>query len=571
MHLFSKKRFVLWMILILPELCIFPVNMLLIELSMSRIQLAKGMILSEQQNVLDAEINKMENLVLGIETYSDYLVVKNYDYLYLQTEDERSSHFFHSATSLQSNYEVYLAQNSNVVSIATYFPQTDFLLAKSVYYSEKKLIYHNSIKEILKAEIQLNKDKNKSIKEWIQFCSGEQTYLGKIFGNINGVSVIVISVDQIFEDFSNKDAGYIDYVMLNGEVLKISSEVSEYFGLNIKVNKTTIADGENVWRNQNAKLDYPDLVVGRLVNNQILDSNMPKTLKILIFFAFLSFLLGPIITFIFLQNIGKPLEKLTEGMNRVRDGDESYRIPIRRKHALSEFDQLNNDFNFMLDTLESKTREIYQRKIEEQKLELRYLNQQIRPHFILNALNILYTYEDYELPMIRKMVLYLTKYFRYLVNLNSDYVYLYEEMEFTKNYLDIQKVRYPKRFYYFVEWEEELIEAKIPAVLIQTFVENSIKYGFEKGKMMYIMVLAKIEGKDRIELRIRDTGKGYDEIKLRIIHEFLESRKYNSELGVGIQNIVHRLDILYGTDYKITIDNAKDGGADVRIFLPFIL
>ena len=202
MHLFSKKRFVLWMILILPELCIFPVNMLLIELSMSRIQLAKGMILSEQQNVLDAEINKMENLVLGIETYSDYLVVKNYDYLYLQTEDERSSHFFHSATSLQSNYEVYLAQNSNVVSIATYFPQTDFLLAKSVYYSEKKLIYHNSIKEILKAEIQLNKDKNKSIKEWIQFCSGEQTYLGKIFGNINGVSVIVISVDQIFEDFN---------------------------------------------------------------------------------------------------------------------------------------------------------------------------------------------------------------------------------------------------------------------------------------------------------------------------------------------------------------------------------
>ena len=87
---------------------------------------------------------------------------------------------------------------------------------------------------------------------------------------------------------------------------------------------------------------------------------------------------------------------------------------------------------------------------------------------------------------------------------------------------------------YFAEWEDELSEAKIPAVVIQTFVENSIKYSFERDKAIYIVILARQYGEDRIELMISDTGKGFQEETLVKIRRFLESHEYSEELGVGI-------------------------------------
>ncbi len=55
---------------------------------------------------------------------------------------------------------------------------------------------------------------------------------------------------------------------------------------------------------------------------------------------------------------------------------------------------------------------------------MRFLSQQIQPHFILNAMNILYSYEKEEYPLIQKMILCLSKYFRYVVNANTDFVKL---------------------------------------------------------------------------------------------------------------------------------------------------
>ena len=237
----------------------------------------------------------------------------------------------------------------------------------------------------------------------------------------------------------------------------------------------------------------------------------------------------------------------------------------------NEFDALNLHFNKMMDELENTKLRLYQEEIDRQKIQLRYLNQQIRPHFVLNALNIIYMWDDNEFPSAKKMIIYLTKYFRYLVNLKSDYVLLWEEMEHAENYLKIQKVRYPSRFTHFVEWEEELRYARIPAVVIQTFVENSIKYGFRKGNTMFLFVLAKRIGKDRIQLLIADTGKGFEPDTLQKIQEFLKTKKYDENMGVGIQNVINRLTILYGGNFEISIYNAVDGGARIEIEIPWIV
>ncbi len=291
--------------------------------------------------------------------------------------------------------------------------------------------------------------------------------------------------------------------------------------------------------------------------------------KILLLFSLLTCFVGPIISVIFLIYVERPLKLLNEGMEEVRKGNTTYRIPVKDKWQ-NEFDELNTHFNQMLDDLEQTKLKLYEQQIDSQKIQIRYLNQQIRPHFILNALNIIYMYGNDEFPLAKQMVMYLIKYFRYLVNLNSDYARLSDEMAHVENYLSIQKLRYPDRFEYYVEWEEEVRNAKIPAVVIQTFVENSIKYGFEKGKFMFIIVMAKKVDPNKIYITVADTGKGFEQEKLRRVQQFIKTRRYDRELGAGIQNVVNRLALLYGEAFDISIDNAPDGGTRMGLEIPFV-
>lgn len=118
---------------------------------------------------------------------------------------------------------------------------------------------------------------------------------------------------------------------------------------------------------------------------------------------------------------------------------------------------------------------------------MRYLSQQIQPHFVLNTLNILYSYEPEEYPLIQKMILCLSKYFRYIVKVHSDFVELSQELAHIKNYFEIQEARYPEQFDYYVESEEGMDDLLIPPLLIQNFTENSIKYAIDMEKRSVFM------------------------------------------------------------------------------------
>lgn len=305
-----------------------------------------------------------------------------------------------------------------------------------------------------------------------------------------------------------------------------------------------------------------------MIVSSSLNGKIPGMIKSMWIFSIITCLIGPIFSGILLLLVERPLKRLNRGMKQIENGNMGYRIPIKKKKWVGEFDELNIHFNNMLNQLEETNEQLVQEEIDRQKLELHSLNQQIKPHFILNALNIIYMYEDNEFPVAKKMVLYLTKYFRYLVNLKSNFVCLWEEIEFIESYLNIQKIRYPKRFTPFVEWEEELRYAKVPAVLIQTFVENCVKHGFENGNLMFIFVLVKKLDNHTMEIMIADTGKGFSPEILVQLQDYLKSRKYNSNLGVGIQNTVNKLDILYGEKYTIFMGNNESGGARVCIRIP---
>lgn len=327
------------------------------------------------------------------------------------------------------------------------------------------------------------------------------------------------------------------------------------------------ADGVNY---NNYTVTTKNLSMGILIPQSTVISMIPLFNKIIFAVAFLSVFLVPIVVLWLRKKIANPIREIDRAMAIIGEGGMEYRIPLLDKKYYDEFDRLSAHFNKMMDELNELEFNLYKTKIKEQRTELKYISQQIRPHFILNALNIIYTYEENEFHLVKKMVLYLSEYFRYIVNLRVDFVGLEKELRHVENYLKIQKERYLNGFDYFVEWEAQIGECLVPPLIIQTFVENCIKYAMKNDEKTFIYVLAS-EHEGRLKLMIADTGNGFTDEVMEHIRMFIDTREYQEELGVGIQNAIERMDILYENGASVKVRNALSGGAVVEIYLPLMM
>lgn len=110
----------------------------------------------------------------------------------------------------------------------------------------------------------------------------------------------------------------------------------------------------------------------------------------------------------------------------------------------------------------------------------------------------------------------------------------------------------------------------IPPLIIQNFAENAIKYSISMQKKISIYVLVEFYEDNKMRIRIADTGKGLSPKVLEAIGRFRETHVYQDALGIGIQNAIERLEILYQGIPKIRFYNSASGGATIDIIMPCI-
>lgn len=325
--------------------------------------------------------------------------------------------------------------------------------------------------------------------------------------------------------------------------------------------------GDEFYYQRKVTTEQKGISMGVLISRQKILESIPVFTKAILVLAVLSVVLVPLTTLWLRQRIARPVSAIDQGMRRIGAGELDYRIPVPVRSSEDEFDYLISRFNQMMDDLNDLEYRLYISKIKQQQTELKYISQQIRPHFILNALNIIYTYDKDEFPLMKKMVLYLSEYFRYIVNLKVDFVEVRQELRHVENYLNIQKERYMDRFDFVVEWENQAGSISIPPLLLQTFVENCIKYGMKSEGKTLICVMAVLQG-ERLKISVMDTGDGFPEEVLTQLDAFLETRQSQPALGVGLQNAIERMDALYGENVDARFYNKPEGGAMVEIYLP---
>lgn len=238
--------------------------------------------------------------------------------------------------------------------------------------------------------------------------------------------------------------------------------------------------------------------------------------------------------------------------------------------AVQEAQEVQNllcSFNEMAEQITNLKISIYESELERQKIRYNYLKVQIQPHFYTNVLNLIYGLAEVgKYADIQMLSLSMAKYFRYLMDDKDDFVALRRELDCVSSYVEIQQLRYGGMvqfgLYAMVDTDRELI----PPIVIQTFVENSIKYNITMIKELSVDVV--IEKQDEMLcISITDNGCGFPEELIRKLSEKQDISVDGKH--IGIRNVQMRIDALYEGRASMKIrNNEEKGGAMVYLTIP---
>lgn len=263
-----------------------------------------------------------------------------------------------------------------------------------------------------------------------------------------------------------------------------------------------------------------------------------------------------------------PLKEVIHVMNQIRDGMWDARM--EGENSFEELEQVNETLEVMVSEIKKQKLLSYEQTIEKQKAQLQYLQLQLKPHFYLNGLKTLNVlFRNGDATQGEKLILRLSEHLRYLLQSERELVPLNGEIDYVKNYVQLQKDMTGRPF--SVEWEAEQKRQSwmVPTLCIQTFVENSFKYARLGSADMELLIRIHINELDTeeglyLDIRIHDNGSGYPE---EVLDEINQEPEEGSTM-VGINNIKRRCRLIYEDQAEFFFYN--DRGAQSEMILPFV-
>ena len=192
------------------------------------------------------------------------------------------------------------------------------------------------------------------------------------------------------------------------------------------------------------------------------------------------------------------------------------------------------------------------------KAELQVLKMQLQPHFLFNTLHSISSLVSIDPRAAQKMICSLGDLLRLsLVREDMPEITLRRELEFLELCLDIERVRFQERLIARIQVSDEVLEAKVPYLLLQPLVENAIKHG-----------VARRTGSGRVEVAaFRDSGH----LCLVVTNDnsTLGAVPASDGMGIGLENTRNRLRILYGYDACLSVRDLPGTRFEVKVSLPF--
>ena len=271
------------------------------------------------------------------------------------------------------------------------------------------------------------------------------------------------------------------------------------------------------------------------------------------------------------MRIVQPLTDIQVSMQRIERNLDDNRMSLPEE-GFAEYASLAHSYNVMLRRIRGLMQETVDRQEQLRRMEIGALQEQINPHFLYNTLDsIVRVMETGRTPEAIEMVQALAKLFRLSINNGDYFLNVEQEMDYARNYLTIQQVRYKKRFKYELYMDESIKDLPCPKIILQPLIENSLKHGMSDMPGCTLIVRARQEGYN-IVLSVEDDGLGIPPEELKKLQEMLRDDSNimvkKSRYGIGLRNTNRRIKLLYGSDYGLTIESEVEERTCVTITFP---
>ncbi|GIO97722.1 hypothetical protein J14TS5_28080 [Paenibacillus lautus] len=393
-------------------------------------------------------------------------------------------------------------------------------------------------------------------------------YIINIVPYHNRYLICLISADDLIRPLQQLDLGQDGYVSLvDHQGAALSSAIIGEPGAKIEAAKaspfslsqprTTVTEGFS-----NASFN-----VQLVIQFGIFETIMIAQLLIMLLFVILTCTLSVVMLY-FKKKVLKPIQNFSENVRRIHEDSENLDF---MSSEIIELEQVNSQFKHLIEQIKKFKIDIYEQQLDKQRIQLDYMKLQINPHFFLNCLTNIYSMAQMQMfKEIEYMSLSTSKYFRYIFQSGDNVVRLEDEIEHVRIYLEIQKHRYRDAFSYRIDFEEELTGLTIPPLVLQTFIENAVKYAVSRDHELQIRldVSLRMEGdKPYMVIRISDTGPGFP---AEVLEKLVAGKPLDQSEGkhIGIMNTLQRLELLYHRRAHVEFSNPKEGGACVTLTLP---
>ena len=268
----------------------------------------------------------------------------------------------------------------------------------------------------------------------------------------------------------------------------------------------------------------------------------------------------------------RPLENMTDTLRNIQAGQ--WEIDFSVPNRVMEIEDVRESIKLLLAEVEHYKIRFYEEELEKARIQRQYLQIQLAPHFYTNCLkNAYYMLALKEYDQAEVFLQRLSMHLRYLLQQNRSFVKLEEELDFVRNYVDLQKLMTSKPLSCEISADERLSHKMIPIIAIQTFVENSVKYARRNdGSVLQIFISVRYretEEGNYLDLTIRDNGPGYSE---ELIAHLNGGKPVEDEkLGIGVRNLLERLKVVYEGDEKPAWYFENKNGAVSELILPEIM
>ncbi len=518
---------------------------------------------SERQMMLEHTVEKLENRVTQVNEFISWTLGNETIQGLLQQSEEQAAEYReenHKAAQILKEQFSYRPITQNMLSFIILGENGIDLRAGTEGYlidaAQLKHIfrrYDEDLHWIGMIDNPTALTENPQVIGYIREIADENS--GKRLGNL----LILFSTDFVADEVSSilsLDSNRVSLHNAEGITLYQSSDIYQDEGKTDIISVEMLSTG---WVLQQT-------VQGSMITSQLrslIGSMCLLVAVIALLTAFLSVFLS--------RNISVPIERLTAHIRRLSGGDFSHRGTSQQ--SSSEIDELDHRLQNMGDNIQLLMRQ----QEEKQKLELRLLQSQMKPHFLYNTLNSIRMMAVLQgKNSISEMIEALGRLLRANLAGSEELILMSEELRLLESYLFIQNMRLKGKIHFTAEIPEELMCTPVLKFILQPLAENAILHGIGNQPLGGRITLRASCEQEVLLLTLQDNGCGMTadasealRKKLKDVQNTVDMKTAGTH-GMALRNVQARIQLRWGREYGLTFQTEEGKGTQMEIRMPLL-